>query len=97
LGTKNGKKPMPVIHTAGKQDDKVSFSRQQQSVQSDKTVNQCATDGSVWATGPEGLLGTQYNSKVSAPVVLLQYDGGHIFPSTIPPQIVNFFKDIAGQ
>ena len=96
LGSMNGKKPVPVIHTAGKQDDKVSFNRQKQSTEDDRTIDKCSSNGTTWAKGPDGLLGTHYDSPIEAPVVFLQYDGGHIFPSTVQPQIVNFFKEIAG-
>jgi poly(3-hydroxybutyrate) depolymerase len=96
MDTIAGKKAIPVIHAAGTLDDKDTFSYQQQDVQAIRNLNQCSPNGTVWATGPGGLLGTHYSSPINDPVVFLQYDGGHIFPSTVPPLIMKFFKEIVG-
>jgi polyhydroxybutyrate depolymerase len=96
LGTTSGKRPMPVIHVAGTSDPHVHFSNQQKSVQGDRTVNSCSDAGTTWAKGAGGLLGTQYASATNNQVVLLQYNGGHAYPFTVPPYIVQFFKDAAG-
>lgn len=95
LSTTSGKKPLPIIHVAGTSDHSVRFSSQQQTVQSDRTLDQCASTGTTWATGPNKMLGTEYTSCINAPVVSLQYDGGHAYPFTIPPYIVKFFKEVA--
>ena len=95
LDTIAGKKPIPVIHAAGTQDVTDTFSHQQQDVQAIRNLNQCSSKGTVWATGPGGLLGTHYNSPINDPVVFLQYNGGHPFPSTVPPLMVQFFKEVA--
>ena len=97
LSTTNGKRPIPVIHTAGTQDDKVSFSRQERCTQSVRSLNKCSNNGSTWATGPSALLGTKYASPMKDNVVFLQYNGSHRYPFTVPPIIVNFFKEIAKQ
>ncbi|TKK68471.1 hypothetical protein FC093_10080 [Ilyomonas limi] len=94
LGTIKGKEPMPVIHVAGTQDDKIGFSKQQQTVQQVRTLNKCSS-GSTWAKGAGGLLGTKYPSSINDPVVLLQYNGGHAYPFSVPPYIVKFFKEVA--
>lgn len=90
-----GKQPIPVIHTAGTLDDKVFFPDQQKDVEAIRKLNKCAATGTVWATGASGLLGTKYASSINDPVVFLQYDGGHIYPATVPPLIVKFFKEVA--
>jgi len=97
LKTSSGKRPMPIIHIAGTSDPQVSFNSQVNTVQADRTLDQCSSKGTTWATGPNKMLGTQYNSSTYPPgVVLLQYDGGHAYPFTIPPYIVKFFKQVAG-
>ncbi len=96
LGTTSGKKPLPVIHVAGTSDPNIHFSNQQQSVQSVRTLDKCSSTGTRWATGTNGLLGTHYSSSINDPVVLLQYNGGHSYPFTVPPYIVKFFKEVAG-
>ena len=97
LSTTSGKKAMPVIHVAGTSDPSVHFSNQQQTVSSVRTLDKCSSTGTTWATGPSGLLGTQYASSSYPPgVVFMQYDGGHAYPFTIPPYIVKFFKQVAG-
>ena len=97
LSTTRGKQPVPVIHTAGTQDEDVSFSKQQQCTQSVRVLDQCSSIGTTWITGPSALLGTKYVSPIKDNVVFLQYNGGHDYPYTVPPIIVNFFKEIAKQ
>ena len=96
LSTTSGKKPLPILHVAGTSDPCVRFSSQQQTVQADRTLDQCASTGTTWATGPNKMLGTEYVSAINAQVISLQYDGGHAYPFTIPPYIVKFFKEVAG-
>jgi len=95
LGTINGKKTLPVIHIAGTSDPVVHFSSQQKTVQAVRTLDLCSVTGTTWATGENGLLGTRYWSPIHNPVVFLQYDGGHDYPSTVSPLIVRFFKRVA--
>jgi polyhydroxybutyrate depolymerase len=92
LRTINGKKTVPVMHTAGTSDPIVSFSNQEKSVQTVRNLDQCSTTGTMWATGENGLLGTHYLSSITNPVIFLQYDGGHAYPDAVPPLIVKFFK-----
>src|SRR6266542_2194390 len=92
LGTTNGKKTLPVMHTAGTSDPLACFSYQQKTAQAVRTLDQCSTTGTTWTTGADGLLGTHYSSSITDPVIFLQYDGGHDYPSTVPPLIVKFFK-----
>ncbi|TKK71622.1 hypothetical protein FC093_00945 [Ilyomonas limi] len=96
VGTINGKKPLPVMHVAGTEDNKVRFNNQQQSVDKDRTVNICSSTGTPWAKGTGGLAGTEYASSINNQVVSLQYKGGHSYPFTVPPYIVQFFKEVAG-
>lgn len=93
LGTTNGKVPIPVIHVAGLYDTKLKFSKQEQSVKEIRELNDCSPNGTVWATGQNGILGTEYYSS-DLPVVLLQYNGDHNYPFSVPPFIVQFFKQI---
>jgi len=90
-----GKQPIPVIHTAGTLDERVAFTDQQQDVQAVRNLDKCSTTGTVWATGPSGLLGMRYASPLNAPVVFLQYNGPHSFPFTVPALMVKFFKEVA--
>lgn len=96
LDTTKGKLPRPVIHVAGTQDTQWPFTEQQHDVEEIRKLDQCSATGTVWATGSGGLLGTKYASSINDPVVFLKYDGGHIYPSTIPALIVKFFKEVAG-
>jgi predicted esterase len=95
LGTTIGKKTIPVMHVAGTSDPLVGFTSQQKAVQSVRALDLCSDNGTPWATGPEGLLGTHYSSSISDPVLFLQYDGGHDYPLTVSPLIVKFFKQVA--
>jgi poly(3-hydroxybutyrate) depolymerase len=94
LHTINGKEPIPVIQIGGKSDSLVPFNEQQHDVREDRTLNQCSSTGTTWATGPDKLLATHYASHINAPVVFLQYNGGHTYPSTVPPLIMKFFKEV---
>jgi predicted esterase len=95
VGTTSGKTGLPVVHTAGKYDPVVSFSIQQKTVQAIRTLDQCSSTGTKWASGPNGLLGTHYSSSIDDPIVFLQYDGSHTYPATVPPLVVKFFKQLA--
>ena len=96
LSTTSGKRTIPVIHTAGTQDDKVSFSKQEKSGLNVRTLNKCLNTGITWATGSSGLLGTKYASPINDQEVFLQYNGSHSYPYTVPALIVKFFKEVAG-
>lgn len=95
LDTIVGKRPMPVMHVAGKLDVHVPFDEQQQTVQEVRTLDKCSSDSSVWATGTGGLLATEYSSRINDKVVFLQYDGDHGYPYTVPPLIARYFKEVA--
>jgi len=95
LGTTTGKKTVPLIHIAGTSDPFVNFSSQQQTVKAVRTLDECSPAGTTWMIGVNGLLGTHYSSYINRPVVFLQYDGGHNYPSTVTPSIINFFKQVS--
>lgn len=95
LNTTYGKAPLPVIQIAGKSDPLVSFNGQQQSMQKVCTLNQCYPVGSLWAQGDNGVTATRYWSPLHKPVMFIQYDGGHSYPSNVDPLVVKFFKQIA--
>jgi polyhydroxybutyrate depolymerase len=94
LNSVNGKKPLPVMHIAGTTDLVVSFSKQQQTAQNVRTLDQCSSNGTEWASGDNGLLGTNFSSPIKARTVFLQYNGGHSYPDNVPPLIVKFFKQV---
>jgi polyhydroxybutyrate depolymerase len=94
LGTTSGKSYLKSMHIAGTHDPVISFTRQQSTSQSVRTLDKCAKTGSTWATGPYSTLATHYTSSVSDPVVFLKYDGNHTYPDNVPPLIVKFFKEI---
>ena len=96
LDTIKGKSPIPVIHVAGTQDIQWPFTEQKRDVDSIRKLDKCSSTGTVWATGANGLVATKYTSSINDNVVFVQYDGGHIYPSTIPALIVRFFKEVAG-
>jgi predicted esterase len=95
LGTTSGKKPMKVIHVAGKYDPVISFTNQQKTVEAIRNLDKCSSSGSIWVSGSDGLLGTHWWSSLNDPVVLLQYNGDHTYPDTVPPLLVKFFKQVA--
>ena len=85
---------MKAMQIAGTHDPVISFTRQQSTSQSIRTLDKCAKTGSTWATGPSSTLATHYTSSVKDPVVFLKYDGNHTYPDNVPPLIVKFFKQI---
>ena len=95
LNTTSGKITIPVMHVGGTFDPTVDFTYQQKTVQTVRNLDQCSENGTTWATGENGVLGTHYPSSISDPVLFLKYDGGHDYPSNIPPLIVKFFKQVA--
>jgi len=95
LDTTAGKLAIPVIHVAGTQDKEWSFIEQKHDVEEIRKLDKCSATGTVWATGAGGLVATKYTSSINDPVVFLQYDGGHIYPSVVPSLIVRFFKEVA--
>jgi polyhydroxybutyrate depolymerase len=80
-------KPKPVMHIAGKADDKVPFEAQVHTVEDFRQLNQCG-DGKPWQKEC-----TLYPSKIGDPVVMLVHRHGHELPHEAPPLIVKFFKD----
>ena len=84
-------KPKPVLHIAGQADPLVKFEWQQQMIEHDRKVNQCAAEGTSWA--PECTL---YKSAIGAPVITYIHPGGHIVPREAPALIARFFKENPG-
>lgn len=95
LSKASGKITIPVMHVGGTSDPVVDFTYQQKTVQTVRNLDLCSDNGTTWATGENGVLGTHYPSSISDPVLFLKYDGGHDYPSNIPPLIVKFFKQVA--
>jgi poly(3-hydroxybutyrate) depolymerase len=95
LNSTSGKNQMHALQVAGTHDPVVSFSRQQSTSQSIRTLDKCSKTGSTWATGPYSTVATHYTSSADEPVVFLQYDGNHTYPDNVPPLIVKFFKAVA--
>jgi len=94
LSTTSGKITIPVMHVAGTADPVVGFTSQQKTVQAVRNLDRCSDNGTTWATGANGVLGTHYPSSISDPVLFLKYNGGHDYPSNVPPLIVKFFKQV---
>lgn len=95
LDTIVGKRPIPVMHVAGLLDVHVPYDEQQQTITEIRGLNRCSPDSTIWATGTGGLVGAEYDSPLSDPVISLHYDDGHGYPYTVPPLIVKFFKEVA--
>lgn len=95
LNTTSGKSYLKAMQIAGTKDPVISFTRQQSTSQSIRTLDKCAKTGTTWATGPYATVATHFSSSVSNPVVFLKYDGNHTYPTNVPPLIVKFFKQIA--
>ena len=94
LNSTSGKSYLKAMQIAGTHDPVISFTRQQSTSQSIRTLDKCAKTGNTWATGPNSTLATHYTSSVKDPVVFLKYDGNHTYPDNVPPLIVKFFKQI---
>ncbi|MSR70274.1 MAG: esterase [Phycisphaerales bacterium] len=78
----------PLIHIAGESDAVVPVAFQQRTVNAARTLNECETEGTVWAEHC-----TLYPSKHGAPVVMCLQPGGHNYYEHATELIVRFFKE----
>jgi len=90
-----GKKRLPVMQIAGKNDPLVKFIYAEESVKEVRNLNECISNEYTWAAGSDGISGTRYWSPLHTPVIFLQYNGGHDYPSSVAPFVVKFFKMVA--
>ena len=88
------RKPLPVLHVAGENDEIVPFERQKRVMEAVRRLNGCDAEGRPWAKAGT-LVGTLYPSKTGTPFVSLIHPGPHKFPPEAPPLIVKFFKENA--
>ncbi len=84
------RKPIPVMHIAGRKDNLVRFAWQERTMQRVRTINGCGEKGSKWAKDC-----TLYLSATGAPFVAFVHGGTHRYPAEAPPLIVRFFKEHA--
>ena len=82
-------KPKPAFIIAGRRDALVPFVVQQRSLDAALRLNQCAPEGTPWAT--DAVL---HRSAVGADVVAYIHPGGHPLPADAATQIVRFFKSV---
>jgi len=85
-------KPLPALHVAGEQDERVPFSSQQRTMEAIRRINGCAAEGTPWASSGT-LVGTLYPSPTGTPFVSIIHPGGHKFPEEASALIVKFFKE----
>ena len=76
-----------VIVVAGKTDQVVLFTEQEQAIQTDRQVDNATGQGQ--QCGP---ICTLYPSTSHTPVVTIIHPGGHIFPPFASPKTVDFFQ-----
>jgi polyhydroxybutyrate depolymerase len=79
--------PLPVMHIVGTDDKVVPRSWQIPTIEALKKKNECSPDAKRWETGC-----VIYESKVHAPVVVMEHSGGHTYPQEANARIVQFFK-----
>ncbi|MDO8545056.1 MAG: hypothetical protein Q7S40_31830 [Opitutaceae bacterium] len=80
-------RPKPVMHVAGRKDERVKFAAQEQTMEALRTLNQCG-EGLAWDKDC-----TLYPSAIGAPVVTMIYDGPHAYPASASALIVRFLKE----
>lgn len=85
-------RPLPAMHIAGENDERVPYETQKRAMAAIRTLNGCKDEGEPWATAGT-LVGTLYSSDSGTPFVSVVYPGGHAFPSEAPDLIVKFFKN----
>ncbi|AMV33869.1 Alpha/beta hydrolase family protein [Pirellula sp. SH-Sr6A] len=79
--------PLPVMHIVGKDDKVVPRSWQIPTIDAFRKKNECSSDSKPWESGC-----VIYESKVDAPVVVMEHSGGHTYPQEANAKIVQFFK-----
>ncbi len=85
-------KPMPCLHFAGRNDERVAFARQEESMAAVRKANGCDAAGKPWPGGGKVFTCTLYPSK-TAPFVSAVHDGGHEVPKPTGRLIAKFFKE----
>jgi polyhydroxybutyrate depolymerase len=83
--------PRPVFHLAGETDRIVPLAAQQRTMEAIRQINGCAAEGQPW-----GQHATLYPSPKGTSVVTVVHPGGHALPADAAPQVVRFFREVAG-
>jgi polyhydroxybutyrate depolymerase len=84
---RGGLSPKPVMHLAGRRDELVEFTWQEETIRALRRLNGTA-EGTPWA--PDC---TRYPSERGTPVVTFIHEGAHGFSREAPPLIVRFFRE----
>ena len=84
---RGGLSPKPVMHLAGRRDELVKFTWQEETIRALRRLNG-TSEGTHWA--PDCTL---YPSEGGTPVVTYIHEGAHGFPREAPPLIVRFFRE----
>jgi polyhydroxybutyrate depolymerase len=79
--------PLPVMHVVGNGDKIVPRSWQLPTIEAFKKHNQCVAEGKAWEMGC-----WMYESKLNAPLIVMEHNGGHTYPQEANEKIVHFFK-----
>ena len=80
--------PKPLVHIAGKRDQRVKFDDQKDTVKEARKLDEANGKGE-----PCGQDCTLFASKIGDPVLFKVHDGGHVYPPWATDVIVKFFKE----
>ncbi|MCK5097569.1 MAG: prolyl oligopeptidase family serine peptidase [Desulfobacteraceae bacterium] len=86
------RKPLPVMHIAGKNDEIMPFEKQMRTMKAIRRLNHCKEAGHRWAA-TDSLVATLYLSKNKTPFIAAIHPDAHEFPDEAPSIIIKFFKD----
>lgn len=87
--------PRAMLAIAGRNDPKVAFQDQQQSIDTARQLDQATGTGAPCPTpngAPAGTQCTRYTSTLQTNVRTLIHPGGHIYPAWASGPVVEFFK-----
>ncbi len=82
--------PRPILHVAGRQDRRIQFERQEETIELARQINGATGKGEGCGPGC-----TLYNSSRGAPVMTWIHGGGHEYPEGTSGRIVRFFQQHA--
>ena len=80
--------PRPLLHFGGRADQRVTFAKQEATVELARKIDNCDSLGQ-----PCGELCTLYRSRTNTPVETLIHPAGHIYPPPVSRLIVKFFRE----
>jgi polyhydroxybutyrate depolymerase len=79
--------PRPILHVAGRQDSRIKFESQEETIELARKINGATGKGEGCGVGC-----TLYSSSRGAPVMTWIHAGGHEYPEGTSERIVRFFK-----